>query len=544
MLGSLTLPVPYRLTSFNISSKDFWHCSFSGPATHMTQQAQPQKLPSDWAGREALREKGQFWTPQWVAEAMIAYCLADGAESVFDPAVGAGAFFIAAKEVARKKRARINLFGAELDRDALRQAESNGLSGRDLEQVEIGDFVLRPPDKRFPAIVANPPYIRHHRLSSSTKESLRALSIELIGKELDGRAGLHVYFLLRALRLLEDGGRLAFIVPADACEGVFAQTLWRWITSRYRLDAVVTFTPEASPFPNVDTNPVILLIRNARPEAHFLWAQCRRAGSEALREWIEADFDPISTDELTIHRRDLQEGLDSGLSRRPSERSEAGIILAAFASVMRGIATGANEFFFLTRRRANELKIPAEMLLPAIGRTRDATTEEITQDTLRQLEDAGRPTLLFAPDGRGLDDFPEAARDYLRQGRDAELDKRPLIATRRPWYKMEIRKAPPFLFAYLGRRNARFIRNLAGVMPLTSFLCVYPHHDDADSVARLWQALKHPDTVRNLALVGKSYGAGAIKVEPRALERLPIPEHVVAELSLAPARRQAALFSN
>ncbi|MCI0389157.1 MAG: SAM-dependent methyltransferase [Acidobacteria bacterium] len=510
----------------------------------MRQQIQQQKLPSDWAAREALREKGQFWTPPWVAEAMIAYCLADDSESIFDPAVGAGVFFVAAREIARKQRRQISFFGAELDLSALQQAANNGLSARDLAQVVIGDFVLRPPDKRFPAIVANPPYIRHHRLSASTKESLRALSVELIGKELDGRAGLHIYFLLRALQLLSDGGRLAFIVPADTCEGVFARTLWRWITSRYRLDAVVTFTPEASPFPNVDTNPIILLIRNARPEADFLWAQCRRAGSETLREWIEADFDLAPTDALTVHRRDLQEGLDSGLSRPPSKRSNAEIILADFASVMRGIATGANEFFFLTRQRATELKIPAEMLLPAIGRTRDATTEEITQDTLRQLEAAGRPTLLFAPDGRELDAFPEAARIYLQQGRVAKLDQRPLIATRRPWYKMEIRKAPPFLFAYLGRRNARFIRNLAGVMPLTSFLCVYPHSEDADSIARIWQALKHPDTVKNLALVGKSYGSGAIKVEPRALERLPIPEQVIAKAGLLSISQQALSFYN
>jgi hypothetical protein len=293
----------------------------------------------------------------------------------------------------------------------------------------------------------------------------------------------------------------------------------------------------------VDTNPIILLIRNARPEANFLWALCHRAGDETLREWIESGFDLDSTDALTIHRRELQEGLDTGLSRPPSERSNAGVVLADFASVRRGIATGANEFFFLTRQQATELQLPAEMLLPAIGRTRDAPTEEITEDTLRQLEAEGRPTLLFAPDGRELDDFPEAARSYLQQGRDAGLDKRPLIATRRPWYKMEIRKAPPFLFAYLGRRNARFIRNLARVMPLTSFLCVYPHCEDADFIARLWRALRHPDTVGNLALVGKSYGAGAIKVEPRALERLPIPEHIVAELSLTLARPQTALFS-
>jgi hypothetical protein len=92
---------------------------------------------------------------------------------------------------------------------------------------------------------------------------------------------------------------------------------------------------------------------------------------------------------------------------------------------------------------------------------------------------------------------------------------------------MEQRAAPPFLFAYLGRRNARFIRNEAGVIPLTVFLCVYPHSNDPSFIENLWQVLQHPDTVANLRLVGKSYGAGAIKVEPRALERLPLPAEVV-----------------
>ena len=36
----------------------------------------------------------------------------------------------------------------------------------------------------------------------------------------------------------------------------------------------------------------------------------------------------------------------------------------------------------------------------------------------------------------------------------------------------------------------------------------------------------------NLRLVGKSYGAGAIKVEPRALESLPIPNHLVKKYGL------------
>ena len=51
---------------------------------------------------------------------------------------------------------------------------------------------------------------------------------------------------------------------------------------------------------------------------------------------------------------------------------------------------------------------------------------------------------------------------------------------------------------------------------------------------KLWRVLQHPDTIANLALVGKSYGAGAIKVEPRGLEQLPLPIHVLEEVGLQP----------
>ncbi|MCI0707757.1 MAG: hypothetical protein L0Y80_09785, partial [Ignavibacteriae bacterium] len=45
---------------------------------------------------------------------------------------------------------------------------------------------------------------------------------------------------------------------------------------------------------------------------------------------------------------------------------------------------------------------------------------------------------------------------------------------------------------------------------------------------------QHPDTLKNLSLVGKTYGSGAIKVEPRALSNLPIPDYVLEEFSLTP----------
>jgi hypothetical protein len=115
------------------------------------------------------------------------------------------------------------------------------------------------------------------------------------------------------------------------------------------------------------------------------------------------------------------------------------------------------------------------------------------------------------------------------------VPEKPLISTRKPWYKMEHREIPPFLFAYLGRRNARFIRNLANVVPLTGFLCVYPLLSDNEYVEKLWQVLQHSETTNNLVLTAKSYGSGAIKVEPRSLQRLPIPENLLNRSNLRPA---------
>lgn len=500
-----------------------------------------QRLPSSGPAREALREKGQFWTPSWVTEAMVAYTVNGGADTVFDPAVGAGAFFLAAKHLSCEIGRKIALRGTEIDPTALEQARQAGLNDKDLKSVQITDFVLSPPPGPFTAIVANPPYIRHHRLPLGIKEELRKFGACLIGKALDGRAGLHVYFLLRALELLDAEGRLAFIMPADTAEGVFSSTLWNWITCNYRLDAVVTFAPEASPFPKVDTNAIIFMIRNSHPDKHFLWARCSEPQTKHLKLWALSDFKETNGTALTVYKRQLSEGLRTGLSRKPVNRKHHGLTLGHFAKVLRGIATGANDFFLLSKSKAAELEIPRDLLIPAVARTRDIPGDEITSETIDSLESMGRPTLLFSPGGQPIDYFPHPVRAYLKQGEYKGLDKRPLIATRRPWYKMESRSVPPFLFAYLGRRNARFIRNLAGVVPLTGFLCVYPLQQDPAYVHKLWEILRHPKTMANLSLVGKSYGAGAIKVEPRALENLPIPSSLISKVGLQPRSKTQQL---
>jgi hypothetical protein len=483
-----------------------------------------QKIPTNWNEREILRSKGQFWTPSWVAEAMVAY-VSDNTNLVFDPATGRGAFYEALLKLNKKN---ISFYGIDTDSTVL----SDEIYSNDKCFIENRDFIKNPPNRKFKAIVANPPYIRHHRIDEETKLVLKEIVTKITRNAIviDGRAGYHIYFLIQALNLLDKDGKLAFIMPADTCEGKFAKNLWKWISEKFCIESVITFNEEATPFPYVDTNVIIFLIKNSRPQNDLLWVKVNEAYKSDLFDFISSKFTKNEFPSLDIYCRELKEGINTGLSRPPQNQNGFKFHLNDFAYVMRGIATGSNEFFFLTSKQVEKLGIPKAFFKRAIGRTKDSAQNILTIKDIENLDKKNRPTYLLSINRQGS--YPKSVTDYLKMGEEIGLPNHPLIQQRKPWYKMEQRKVPPLLFAYLGRRNSRFIKNEAGVLPLTSFLCVYPIYEDKEYIDNLWQALNHPETLENLKLVGKSYGSGAIKVEPGNLNKLPISEHVVSQYNL------------
>lgn len=83
-----------------------------------------QVLPSAFPAREALREKGQFWTPGWLADVMAEWVIQDSPAVVFDPAVGRGTFFVASRRAGYLGKVE----GFEIDRYVLDLALKHGLT--------------------------------------------------------------------------------------------------------------------------------------------------------------------------------------------------------------------------------------------------------------------------------------------------------------------------------------------------------------------------------------------------------------------------------
>jgi hypothetical protein len=275
---------------------------------------------------------------------------------------------------------------------------------------------------------------------------------------------------------------------------------------------------------------MVFLFSRFAPLPRVPWLRVRKPDPVAIMRALglnEGAIAQLTGDVVTMHIRETTELVATGLSRPPRPSGSRGVPLSDFARVVRGIATGANEFFFLTSSQIVEYGLDKQFFRRAIGRTRDCPFGTLTCSRLEALDAAGRPTWLLNLDRQPREKLPAALSAYLQRGEEAGLAQRALIKTRTPWYRMEQREEPPLLFAYLGRRDCRFLLNCAGVVPLTGFLCVYPWDRSERHVRNLWQALNHPATLANLAFVGKSYGGGALKVEPRQLDALEIPQHVL-----------------
>jgi adenine-specific DNA-methyltransferase len=192
------------------------------------------------------------------------------------------------------------------------------------------------------------------------------------------------------------------------------------------------------------------------PELYPLLTRQRPKGVSVLVQ-------DLSTDKL------LSAGKWDHLLNHVAEDLPAGFVpLSSLASTRRGIATGANSYFHISREDAKLAGIRSANLRNCVGRATDIPSLIFSQGDFKTLvADEGRTQLVVLGD-----DLSESEQAYVAKGEALGLPLRYLLAARSPWYSMERRKPSPIWAAVFGRRGLRFIHNSAGVSNLTTFHCI------------------------------------------------------------------------
>ncbi|MGA2309202.1 MAG: N-6 DNA methylase [Candidatus Bathyarchaeia archaeon] len=477
--------------------------------------------------RDARRKLGQFATPSPLATEILQY-----AHSFFsphskirflDPAFGTGVFYSTLLNVFSQTNIR-KAVGFEIDENYWRAA-TELWNDDSLLDLQLCDFThASPPNseqERFNLIICNPPYVRHHGMTTCEKQRLMDMVTRTVGIRPSGYSGLYCYFLMLSHRWMTTNGLAGWLVPSEFMDVNYGRQVKEYLLNQVSLLRIHRFDPSERQFEDALVSSAVVWIEKKTPPPDH--AVEFTYGGTLLR--------PATSERISAKRlKQLSKWSRLTIISCKEPIEQASIRLEDFFSVKRGIATGANSFFVLNRERATKLRIPPEFLIPVLPPPRHLNIDEVEAD----LE--GNPILdqkLFLLSCKLPEEIVRTNYrtlwNYLQSGVEQKVNERYICRHRSPWYSQEKRPPASLLFNIMGRpegakrRPYRFILNKSLATATNVYLMLYPKPNlkemierDPDLLECVWRTL-NDIPLSELLREGRVYGGGLYKLEPNEL---------------------------
>jgi len=501
------------------------------------------------------RKPGQFFTPMPIADLMVEYIRRNVERGrIVDPAIGTGRFILRLmlKNGISKD---YEIIGIDVSPLMILLAATNISYVSDLKSLKLieGDmFDLGDIMEGSDAIICNPPYSRHHELEPDYKRKLQEKVKAVTGITLSRYSSFFAYALLYLSSLLKRGGYMSYICPLEIFEANYSDAVKRYVVKHNLIERVIVFDEDSFVFPYAENAATVIFLHKDSPtKVYFVRVESVEistleklldAKEEGDFEWYSVRITDISkllnTSNWSLYYVKRTVPVIEEVMRHPLV-----IPFKYIARIMRGIATGANDFFLLNDEEVKRWGIEEEFLRVALAKTKWVLNYVYDREAFNRLRNANEKCWLF------YCQIPPAllkeknAYKYVSYGESLGLPNRSLIRLRRIWYQVEKREPPPIVFTYLSRGRPRFIYNEAGALPLNTFLCVYPLPEISKDEVLLKALLAYLNSniaSELLKIVGRRYGGNTLKLEPRELDELPVLD--VRKLNREEAEHLARLF--
>ncbi len=553
--------------------------------------------------------RGQYFTPRTVCDLMLAWGVTGMSDCLLEPGCGDGSFLVRAHNLLcdlSRVAADFSLFdvpeknpgfsgqllGVDSDpRAAVLCAHRLRAAGMKKTDILAGDFLSTALPDVLPQtpdlIIGNPPYVRHEHLKQNPlfdMPRVRQAFASFFGDYLSrhpeqaplfsGRGDLSVWFLLQATRLLQPGGRLAFIISGGWLDTSQGRYLRQFLLDYYTPHALMESAVEPW-FQDAAINPVILFLRRRNenenrtvvsdsdapvhlirfgqsladwlpdPGAADYWSKLR-ARLEPLRRGesargVECRSLPVSQWRSHPERSwffdwRAPDTLRTSFTAGGMDRRERWCVLETLGHVRYPVKTGINRFFYVTGEMAEQFGIEPEFLVPVVKSAKAIRRPEIFAEALdlrlfsclqsmAELERGGKTGALA----------------YIRWGEEQVAPSRQKRARPIPWPQVSSVQGRPYWYALPSLPPADILCSRFFDRRFFFAVCREPVVEDQtfygltlrsdpvlnrapnpDFIAGLLNALP---TMLMLELWGRSsLGEGVLQFSREDMARLPVPD--------------------
>ncbi len=459
------------------------------------------------------KQLGQVATPEPVAAAMAKWVMSAKPRTVLDPAAGLGGLLAACRQLS----GRVQLVGVERDTKTLQRARATAPRGT---KLILADY-LKSDGGLFDGIIANPPYVKAHRLHYTEKDW--RFFEERLGTPLDRLTNLYALFLLKIWEDLAPGGRAAVILPAEFINANFGEEIKERLVRAIRPAALVVFAPALNVFEGALTTSAIVFLDKARAAKAPGWAKRIESVEEADRFVCKLCAGTVEGASYGCLDLTLLNPRDKWLNLLLNEKAQTDSALfpnrvGDYFNCRRGIATGANDFFCLSRAELREHRLTKAQVEPCITKAVDGDGLVFTREKFDALAASDRRCFLLNPSRTGQD-----LMCYLKLGEERGIPLRHLPSHRPVWYLPENRAVADIWAAVFSRESAKFILNTSGAKNLTCFHGLYCKAGCESLPPLMTVFLNSSDGRLAFSQVNRFYGDGLNKLEPKDVEDMPCP---------------------
>lgn len=475
----------------------------------------------------ARKTRGAFFTPPAIAHFLTDWAIAKNPEArVLDPTCGDGVFLLAAGERLRALGAsqaatRKQLTGVDVHSPSLDQARGYLREDKLDATLVQSDFfnVLTPAQLGGrvgwqDAVVGNPPFVRYQEYGVQARK-LAASAALAQGVRLNGLASSWAPLLVHAAGFLKPEGRLAMVVPAELLTVSYAEPIRRWLRHRFRTVSLVLF--DELQF-DAEEQVVLLVAQGTGSCDAFTLYEVRDAEELAEQHIFDASSAALRDDGkwtdliLPTEARQLFRQVAADRFAR----------LDGFGTPELGTVTGANDYFALSEVTRRKWKLDERLFKPiSPPGTKHLKGLSFTRAEWEELKLAGQRVWLLYPDPKSRS---SALKDYVKFGEKQGVDDAYKCTVRTPWWRPPVVPAPDLFFTYMSHRYPRLIANTSEATILNSMHGVRLKKEMPKWVRDALPLLAlNSVTMLGAEVLGRSYGGGVLKMEPREAAGLPVP---------------------
>lgn len=478
----------------------------------------PTVTPDTSAARKA---RGAFFTPVGITQHITEWAIRTSADKILEPSTGEAAFLTAAVERLKALgHTEPIVHGVEIHASSAKSAHAIVAATGGRAQITVSDFFLVDATPTFDAIIGNPPFIRYQEWTGQQRDRARFAALQQ-GVALTGLSSSWAAFVAHSAGFLKPGGRIGLVLPAELLSVNYAAPVRRFLLENFASVELVVFDEQV--FPDAEADTVLVKADGWKqvPAGHALLRQTRNATTldslESGTTWASMD----SADRWTPMA--LSETTGSVMSRLVADATFEP--LESYGDTSLGAVTGGNRFFALSPARVAELGIPRRDLLrispPGSSHLRGLA---LTDSAMTRLGQRDQPTWLLWPSKTPAD----ATLRYVEFGHATGVDQAYKCRVRTPWWRVPVLAAPDLFLTCMNADTARLTTNSAGVRHLNSVHGVYLREELRD-IGRevLPVASLNSMTLLSAEIVGRSYGGGILKIEPREADRWLMPSPAV-----------------